>query len=487
MSAERGTNMKLSSGQTFSTRICAAAVAITTVVLLGYSFARADFEETGFGARTAGMANSFVGLADDVYSVVYNPGALGRIRDREFTASYKKLYWGLTDLTDLGENFLAFTFPLTSNRNGGTIGAALWNFHAGNLYSENTCILSYGRTLKDVINYNVYAGASLRILSKQYTANIYTENAIDFLGNSFGRDPVFANGYSKTALGVDVGAFFPFNKIYTAGVMIQNINAPDTGLAEKSILPMDSKVGVCYHAAEFNVLTDVEFVNGDMNVSPGFEKFLLKKQVALRGGFELGSRSLANLTMGASYRFSGFRLDYSFQLPLEGIQGTNGTHGMSLVIFFGEAGTIEEVVEEVPDAYQNVLRLYYKKEFVRAYEKFTTLSTSAALPAKYAKSSGEFAARIRSEMEQQASKKKYTVSQKLYAKGFLSYVDKRYPECLVQWQEYLSKNAGNREIREYTARVSSLFEKDKSIKIGGYVTEGINAKPNLKRDDELGK
>lgn len=459
-------------------------MATTFVLLLSYCSVRADFEETGYGSRATGMANSFVGLADDVYSVVYNPGALGNIRDREFTASYEKLYWGLTDLTDLGVNFIAMTFPLSGTRNGGTIGAAIWNFNAGNLYSENTFVLSYGRTLRDLIHYNMYVGASLRVLTSQYTANAYTENAIDFLGNTYGRDPVFVNGYGKTTLGCDLGAYFPFNKVYTAGIAVQNINSPNTGLAQTSILPVDTKVGVCYHATDLNVLGDIEFVDGAINIGPAFEKYLWKKQVAVRGGFEFGSNSLANLTMGASYRFSGFRLDYSFVLPLEGIQNTNGSQGMSLVIFFGEGGSNEEAVEEIPVPFQNAVRLYYKREYVRAYEAFQKLAAGTTVSPKFVKSSADYVAKIKSEMEQQASKNKSSESQKLYAKGFLSFVDKKYPECLVQWQEYLNHNSSNQEIREYVRRVSSLFEKDKSKKIGGYILEGTSTKPDAIKDEE---
>lgn len=454
------------------------------VLMLSCIPALADFEETGFGARTAGMANSFVGLADDVYAVVYNPAALGTQRDREFTASYKKMYWGLSDLSELGENFLAFSFPLKNDRSAGTIGAAIWNFQAANLYRENTLILSYGLSLKEIIKQNIYAGVAVRVLSKEYTSTEYTENSMDFLGStSYGRDPVFKNGYGKTAIGVDLGAYIPFSRAYSAGVMFKNINRPDTGLADKSILPLITKVGGCYHAARFNVLMDAEFVNKDVNVGPALEKFLLKKKAALRGGFEFGSRDRANLTMGASYRFKGFRLDYAFALPLKGIRGTNGSHGMSLVIFIGEGGTAEEVTEEAPAAYQTAMRQYYLKDYLRAYESFRDLSVSTTLSPKFMRASGDFAAKIQSSMAQMAGKDSSS-REVLYAKGFVAYVGRKYPEALVHWQAYLIKNSGNREVRDYYTKVSALFEKEASKAIGGYMLEKITATPEVEHDEE---
>ena len=315
------------------------------LVCAGYSVVLGDFEETGFGARTTGMANSFIGLADDVYSVVYNPGAMGRIRDTELTASYRRLFWGLTGDESLADNFAAFTLPLSSTTKGGTIGAALWTFRAGDLYRENTVIVAYGRTLKDIINYDVYAGVSLRFLSKTYAANTYTENAVDFLsGENYGRDPVFDNGYGKTTIGVDIGAYFPFKNVYTAGIVVKNINSPDTGLAEKIILPLDVQAGVCYHGAGYNLLLDGQYVNNEINMGPAMEKYLFNTTAAVRGGFKFGSRNRANVTMGASYHFKVFRLDYSFELPLKGIEGTNGSHGMSMVVFLGQQKPVEKAV-----------------------------------------------------------------------------------------------------------------------------------------------
>ena len=43
----------------------------------------AHFNNMGVGARGCGMANAFTGIADDVYTIYYNPAGLVRINGKE--------------------------------------------------------------------------------------------------------------------------------------------------------------------------------------------------------------------------------------------------------------------------------------------------------------------------------------------------------------------------------------------------------------------
>ena len=212
-------------------------ILMSLFLLPGRAFA--EFEELGTSARAAGMGNCFVAVADDAYSILYNPAGLGRIHHKEIVSSSSRLYWGLSDLTTIDENFIGGVYGTSSF---GTVGIGMKRLAVSELYNENTAMISYGKAFGRRLS----LGANIKNLSKGYNANPYTENAIDFTGSSYGRDPVFANGYSKSILSYDAGGYYQISDNFSAGLAASDINRPDTGLGSVSELPATLKAGLCY-------------------------------------------------------------------------------------------------------------------------------------------------------------------------------------------------------------------------------------------------
>jgi nucleoid-associated protein YgaU len=79
---------------------------------------RADFEDTGAGARAVGMGNSFVALADDPFCIYYNPAGLGFIRQSQVGTDYGKLWMGLTDNSNLNTSFISVVIPIFRTESG---------------------------------------------------------------------------------------------------------------------------------------------------------------------------------------------------------------------------------------------------------------------------------------------------------------------------------------------------------------------------------
>lgn len=451
-------------------------------LLLGSaSVSRADFEDTGYGARATGMGNAFTGLADDVYSVMYNPAGLVNLKERQMGAGYRRLYWGLDDYTELAENTVVYAQPLLDlpawvkrylpdTSDYGAIGGGIANFSAGALYTENSLYFSYARSIEDIVQRPLTLGVNLKILNKKYGSDIYTENAIDFSGNTYGRDPVFAGGYSKSALGIDVGALYRINQHYDAGLLLRNLNTPDTGLSDSSRLPLHIKAGINYHDTERNVLVDTEYRAGDVTLAPGIEKWLMARLIGVRAGLQIGSRDLANLSCGASYRSSDmFRIDYSFKLPLKGVRGTYGTHDVSLVVGFGSPARAGEAAAPRPDGYEDALSAYKDHEYIRAYERFSVIAASA--PA------GPYQRRAKQYVEKIISSNRAVSAQlpagpeQLYAAGLLLYVERNSAAAVQQWEEFLKARPENAEVAEYAAILSKRQAEERQRVIEGYLSE----------------
>ncbi|MBN1383324.1 MAG: LysM peptidoglycan-binding domain-containing protein [Elusimicrobia bacterium] len=290
----------------------------------------ADFEDVGTGARPIGMGNAFTALADDVHAVYYNPAGLGKITRAEVTSGYGRMYWGLDDGSNLGGAFLGYVQPVS---NVGTLGLGYLNFSLVGHYSENSFLLSYGKSVAE----NVSFGMNLKMLQKKVGQDVYT--AID---------PVFDYGErdSKTGYSLDFGSLFNVTQKLSFAFSMTDINQPDmifhpTPLMEQNRVPYGIKTGVAYQEDTLNVAVDAAFKENDVKVYTGAEKWFSNYTFALRGGLGIGTREYKNMAVGASYSVSLFNFDYAFIYPLSGIQETYGSHRFSLTLMFG--ATKEEI------------------------------------------------------------------------------------------------------------------------------------------------
>lgn len=140
---------------------------LVVCVLLEALPGRAAFEDLGAGARAAGLGNAFVPVADDVYTIYYNPAGLGTLERPEAGTSYSLLYPGLTDGSNINTSFVAWAQPLKEGKYG-TLGAA-WNAFSVNssIYREDSFYLSYGRLIWNSSEYGeLFAGATAKYLRR---------------------------------------------------------------------------------------------------------------------------------------------------------------------------------------------------------------------------------------------------------------------------------------------------------------------------------
>ena len=307
----------------------------------------AQFEDLGVGARGIGMGNAFIGLADDGYSIYYNPAGLGRIEWKELVLDYGKLYWGLDDNSNLGQSFVGYAQSL--NRLG-TLGVGWLNFALTRYYREDTFMVAYGKRISHSKGGSLSAGLNLKLLYKGFEKTIYTEDAINLETGTHkgGRDPVFENGYSRTGFSADLGLLYDLGKHHSFALTLNDINQPKMGLADKDRVARGTKLGYAYRSTNFNMTSDLAFKRGDITISAGTEKWFMGKTLAVRGGLGIGEREYASLSLGASYRYSRlFQFDYSFVYPLRGISSFSGSHRFSLTLRFGVKGPEEELEEEL--------------------------------------------------------------------------------------------------------------------------------------------
>lgn len=284
------------------------------------------------------MGEAYSAIADDVYSLYYNPAGVLQITRPELGTYYSRLFMGLSDNSSINNTFFSYAQPLGKSGHQGGIGASYSTLELPGLYKEESIGVTYGREFRQFFN----VGATLKMLRKQIGSDSYTTNAIDpVTGNPTGNpDPLLAQKSSKTGYGLDLGMQYRLSRAYAVGAAIRNINAPNMALGGES----DKAPSVLSAALARRLRTgslNAEFTNwksskNNSRISVGGETWF-KNGFALRAGGGFGTNNYSTLSMGASYRMESFQLDYALIYPLQGIQGTLGTQQVSLTVRFGKA------------------------------------------------------------------------------------------------------------------------------------------------------
>jgi long-subunit fatty acid transport protein len=96
-------------------------VLASMIFIHAHAHAHASFQDVGAGARAPGMADVFVGVADNADAVYYNPAGLTQLRAHEVSMQYGQLLRGADDGTSFGTSYLAGAYRLGNGKKG-TLG-----------------------------------------------------------------------------------------------------------------------------------------------------------------------------------------------------------------------------------------------------------------------------------------------------------------------------------------------------------------------------
>jgi hypothetical protein len=282
------------------------------------------------GARTTGMGDAFVALADDMNALNYNPAGLALERSPEFSLEYANLYYGLDDGW-LQENHFAYAQGLPDF---GGFGFAWNNRSLNGVYSENEFLLGYAG--QPFGNLPLSAGLAVKLFYLGYSDS---QTAL----NSY-----FSGGTDKYQFGLDLGVLYElaaekpdFPRI-KAGVSAIDVNQPDLGLRNEARQPLEIRAGASAAYQDWD--SDVELVlsGTQPQTHVGLEKWFNRREWGVRTGVISGAGTGTTWTLGGSYAFDltacTLRLNYSFNCSFGGIQDTAGIHRLSLDVQLPTAG-----------------------------------------------------------------------------------------------------------------------------------------------------
>ncbi|MCD6418915.1 conjugal transfer protein TraF [bacterium] len=295
--------------------------------------------EDEYGARALGMGRTFVAVADDGYSALWNPAGMDFFRERTLTAMFSRLYWGV-DNDAIGQGFLSYIHHWDGIGSAGITVTQLFS----NIWWETRAVFSYGKRIGGKFS----VGMNMKLLRNEVVkSNItYTEQPGDVehgISNP-AEDPFFAaNGWNKIGFTGDVGAMYKPNRKLTIGLMAANLTQPDmsfAGIGAEGKEPLSIRVGASYWIKD-NILPvfDIRYLNDEVNgkniIRPhiGVEYWFAGKNIAVRSGF-----NPEEYAFGFTYRSRkslDLQVDYAFIYPLSDVRQTGATsHKLSATLRF---------------------------------------------------------------------------------------------------------------------------------------------------------
>ncbi|MBI4051152.1 MAG: type IX secretion system membrane protein PorP/SprF, partial [Elusimicrobia bacterium] len=285
-------------------------VALNSQLLTRNSFG--SFQDSSLSVKAKGLGGAFVGVADDSSALFINPAGMTQMRSPEASFMFGKPLLGLPQVS-LGEGYIALAVPVGSEA---AMGLGANTFFASGFLQEYQGVLGGAYRLFPSISIGVNA---------TYLYHTYT------IGKDplFSDDPIFRNGISKGAVGIDAGLLVSPHPDFNLGFSVRHLNRPDVGLVFEDKVPMEMRVGGQVKMSRFSISGEVlrRGYVADLDTTTTWHLGLEVpyRILSFRGG--VNSNEVA---AGLGLAFGFLRIDYSFGLLNELRSDNSGSHRIAL-------------------------------------------------------------------------------------------------------------------------------------------------------------
>lgn len=277
---------------------------ITVILLLGFILFFSDGALACVGARPHGMGGAFIGVADDINAVYWNPAGLVQLEGSEFTwtrtlnnrdvINYDDFLATGSWIKELG---LAYAF--------GYINIA--DYYPVDYTKDYTLVFK-----DEKIQWLIFS------VAKKITPRLSIGGNIRYMGYYLGFE---AAGYwpevdSTTFFGLDLSLFYQADDKIAFGLLIQDVNRPEFRIFDRNMYYIRNvRPGIAYRitdsllftASIYDLLQEVpiEKIPNENRLRVGLEQKF--DQLSIRAGLENGNR-----TLGLGIDEEHIRLDYVF-------------------------------------------------------------------------------------------------------------------------------------------------------------------------------
>ncbi|HOJ86714.1 MAG TPA: hypothetical protein PK103_06935 [Elusimicrobiales bacterium] len=285
---------------------------IISLLILSLNLNSKDFSYTYPGIRATSMGSAFSSIADDVFSMFYNPAGLTQVKDWEVGSSInaKLSEKNLFDFT------LGYKRPLPDTKNT-VLGFGYDRVRQSSYGSMDTLIFSYSdQTTLKYFQLPILYGANFRIGGMKYEGN------------------------SHIGLGFDAGVILSSVENYKTSLVLSKIT---TGMG-KSMATIT--VGNSYRYLDTTFALDFRVTGGYSEFFPGIERKFYDDLLRIRVGKGINLNGRDYLAMGAGLNFDPVIIDIGISYPWKGFHYNAGSYGFSLTYKFTGPGYKERMFDD---------------------------------------------------------------------------------------------------------------------------------------------
>ncbi|MBI4396843.1 MAG: type IX secretion system membrane protein PorP/SprF [Elusimicrobia bacterium] len=264
------------------------------------------------------MGSVFLASRQDPSSLFTNPAGFADLSTSEISFLYGKPYAGLPNV-GFGTGLATFAFPTRL----GQVGVGYSLFQAQDILKEQAFALSYA--------------VPFRLIHVGLTVKRFTQSFSPGSDPFAARDPVFQNGLSRSATGLDAGALMPIGEFLNLGAAVRNINEPDIGLITEDKILREIEAGLSVRLAGAGLLTSGNVVFKRGTDGSGIESIFpylgLEKSLAANFSVRAGLNRL-EYTTGFGFRKGFLGLDYAIVFNRNLLEDNTGSHKIGVTYRF---------------------------------------------------------------------------------------------------------------------------------------------------------
>lgn len=288
-----------------------------------------SYEDNSGGARMRGLGGAFVSIADDSETVFIQPAGTLNIKQPQLSATYGKLFVGLSDGSEIADSSFALIYPVDEKLG---IGIAYKSTGLKQAYTEQSVLFNMSMGVYNKVS----MGLNIKYLTLKYGSDGYTR-----------LDPVFLSGYDKIASEADAGILAsPVDRL-TVGYSVRNLARGDLGLRSREPASLQEIFGVSYHEQSYLMAFEAARTNGKYKYIGALEKGFFAELFKFRCGFGWGDGRYRKISAGFGFKLEQFFIDYAWDYPLSGIEQTSGTHYITFTAKLSRFGGKKQAAQKM--------------------------------------------------------------------------------------------------------------------------------------------
>jgi len=362
-----GNNPMNSLGEIKYYLIFAICIALCLVSFPAFALT-ADPMDLSVGARSMGMGNAYVGVAENAETVFVNPAGLGTISSLKLTSMYTSL------LEDVNYTVMAGVYPMDND--SGTLGAGIINQTATdiplyNIYGTSEGTGTYGSNVLFIAH-----GFNMSKRMLPYTNDIYGGYTLKYFMKSAGGQST--SDMSGSGFAADLGLLYKPKGGISYGLTLQNIIAGTMNYASgqedeiSSAMKVGTKVSVLGDAldgeslyqgdSKVDVALDYDIgirgkipatMHMGVEYKPQIGVNYIDKILTLRAGVNqipTPTGNFNNITVGVGINYQGVEFNYAFCPSYADLPNDTGMQNVQFfsVSYVGVPSPVKPIEEMKP-------------------------------------------------------------------------------------------------------------------------------------------